>query len=250
MKVLLKPLQWIYSLYAIIMFVATMLIVFLFVIAASFFGKIKGGNFVYKVCKAWGYTWYTLVGMRHKSIYEVPHDQGRQYIFLANHISYIDIPAAMVSINQPMRILAKYEMSKVPVFGFIYRYATILVDRTDAEKRAHSIREMKSFIHKHISIFIYPEGTFNETETPLKEFFDGAFRIAIETQTPLKPILFIDTVDRLHYSSIFSFTPGLCRTVFLQEVPVAGLKMTDVNMLKQKVFSMMEEGLRRYRTYL
>jgi 1-acyl-sn-glycerol-3-phosphate acyltransferase len=249
MKVLLKPLQWIYSVYAIIIFVVLMLIVFLFVIGASFFGKIKGGNFIYKVCKAWGYTWYFFVGMRHKSIYEVPHDESGQYIFVANHSSYIDIPATVISINQPVRILAKYEMSKVPVFGFIYRCATILVDRRDAEKRANSIREMKSFISQHISIFIYPEGTFNETGAPLKEFFDGAFRIAIETQTPLKPILFPDTVDRLHYSSIFSFTPGKCRAIFLKEVPVEGLLMDDIAALKERVHSLMEEGLRRYKTY-
>ncbi len=249
MKVLLKPLQWLYLVYAMLMFIAVMLVAVPFVVAGLFFGKIKGGNFIYKVCKVWGYLWYFLVGVRHKNIYASPHDTSRQYIFVANHISYMDIPPVVVAMNQPVRILAKYEMSKVPVFGFIYKSAAIMVDRRDAEKRAKSISEMKYFLQNCISIFIFPEGTFNETGAPLKDFYDGAFRIAIETETPVKPVLFLDTVDRLHYSSIFTLTPGRSRILFMQEVPVQGLTIDDLPVLKQKVHGLMEAELRKYRTY-
>lgn len=249
MKILLKPFQWIYCIYALLAFIALMLIAVPLVVVASFFGRVRGGNFIYKVCKAWGYVWYFLVGIRHKNVYEVPHDASRQYIFVANHISYMDIPPVVMALNQPVRILAKYEMSKVPIFGFIYKSATVMVDRTDAEKRARSITEMKAFIKQNISIFIFPEGTFNESGAPLKEFFDGAFRIAIETETPVKPALFVDTIDRMHYSSIFTLTPGKCRVVFLNEVPVQGLTAEDLPALKQKVHDLMDAGLRRYRKY-
>lgn len=249
MKILLKPLQWIYSVYALATFVALMFAVVPFVLAALFFGKIKGGNFIYKVVKVWGYVWYFLMGFRSKNIYEVPHDSSRQYIFVANHSSYMDIPPIFVAFNQPVRVLAKYELSKVPVFGIIYQSAAIMVDRSNARKRAQSIQEMKDYLQKHISVFIFPEGTFNETGAPLKDFYDGAFRIAIETETPLKPALFIDSVDRLHYKSIFTFTPGWCRVVFMEEVSVAGLTMEDLPALKQKVHNQMEAGLRKYRNY-
>jgi 1-acyl-sn-glycerol-3-phosphate acyltransferase len=249
MRILLKPLQWIYCVYALLMFIAIMFVAVPFVIVASFFGRVKGGNFIYKVVKAWGYTWYFLVGIRHKNIFEIPHDSSRQYIFIANHISYMDIPPVVMALSQPVRILAKYEMSKVPVFGYIYKSAAIMVKRNDADNRAQSIVEMKQFISRHISIFIFPEGTLNETGKPLKDFFDGAFRIAIETETPLKIVLFVDTEDRLHYSSIFSLTPGQCRVVFLDEVPVSGLTLNDLPALKQKAHNLMEAGLRRYRKY-
>jgi len=246
MKILLKPLHWIYSIYALLMFVAIMLLVVPFVAVASFFGRIKGGNFIYKICKVWGYLWYFLIGIRHKNIYEVPPDFTSQYIFTANHISYIDIPPIVVAMNQPVRVLAKFELSKIPVFGFIYKSATVLVDRSNAEKRAQSLTEMRDFLKKHISIFIFPEGTFNETGAPLKDFYDGAFRIAIETETPIKPVLFLDTVNRLHYSSVFSLTPGPSRVVFMEAVSVEGLTMDDVPALKQKVYDIMEAGLRKY----
>lgn len=232
-----------------ILFAVIMLLALPFVIAASFFGKIKGGNFIYKICKAWGYTWYTLTGIWHKNIYETPHDTGSQYVFVANHISYMDIPAAMLSIQQPVRVLGKYEMVKYPVFGYIYKCAVITVDRKNAERRAKSVRRLKAALKKNISIFIFPEGTFNETGQPLKDFYDGAFRLAIETQTPIKPLLFIDTIDRLHYRGIFELTPGPNRVIYTQQIPVDGLTIADLQLLKQKVYDMMVAGLKRYRKY-
>ena len=161
----------------------------------------------------------------------------------------MDIPAMVRSINQPIRILGKYEMVRYPVFGIIYRAAVIVVDRRDAEHRAQSMRALKATLDREISIFICPEGTFNMTDKPLKDFYDGAFRIAIETQTPIIPVLFIDTVDRLHWRSIFSLNPGKNRTVFLKEITVDEYGMNDVNELKTKVYTIMEEGLKRYRKY-
>jgi 1-acyl-sn-glycerol-3-phosphate acyltransferase len=96
---------------------------------------------------------------------------------------------------------------------------------------------------------LFPEGTFNESEQPLKSFFDGAFRIAIETQTPIKPLLFIDTMERMHFSSVFSITPGKSRVVYLADIPVEGLTMEDLPALKVKAYHLMEEGLKRYRKY-
>jgi 1-acyl-sn-glycerol-3-phosphate acyltransferase len=101
-------------------------------------------------------------------------------------------------------------------------------------------------LKRGISIFIFPEGTLNETGKPLKDFFDGAFRIAIETQTPIKPILFLDSFDRLHYSSVFSLTPGISRSIFLEEIPVDGYTLKDLADLKNKVYTMIEQKLLDY----
>lgn len=223
-----------------------MLVALPFVLLSLLFSKIKGGNLIYKICKIWGQIWYVLVGIQHQNIYEFPHDASRQYIFVANHISYIDIPPAIIAIQQPYRVLGKYEMVKYPVFGWIYKAAVILVDRRSPQLRAKSFRALKAALHRGISIFIFPEGTFNETDQALKEFFDGAFKLAIQTQTSIKPLLFIDTAKRLHQSSLFSLTPGPNRVVYLDEITVAGLTNKDVKALKQKTFEVMEEGLIRY----
>jgi 1-acyl-sn-glycerol-3-phosphate acyltransferase len=242
----LRALQIIYSLYAVLWFIVLMFIVLVLVLLCTLLGKVRGGNVIYKVLNWWARVWCFFVGMWHKEIYEAPVDKKSQYIFVANHISYMDIPAAVLSIHQPLRILGKQEMVKYPVFGFIYRLAAISVDRSSAAARARSVRALKAALAKHISIFIFPEGTFNETDEPLKSFYDGAFRIAIETGTSIKPLLFLDTHRRMHYRGFFELTPGVTRTVYLPDVPVEGYTMAQVKELKEKVYRMMEDGLRRY----
>jgi 1-acyl-sn-glycerol-3-phosphate acyltransferase len=82
---------------------------------------------------------------------------------------------------------------------------------------------------------------------PLKEFYDGAFRIAIETQTPIKPVLFLDTYDRMHYGSVLSLNPGQSRSIFLESIPVDGMTLKDTDALKQQVYAKMEQKLIEYK---
>lgn len=248
MRVIKKFIAILYTVYAFAIFLSFMFLILPFIIIASFFGKINGGNFIYKLCKLWARFVLLMLGMYHKNIYESPVDVSRHYVFVFNHISYIDIPVILRSVqNLNFRVLGKAEMAKIPIFGFIYRSAAVLVERGDAEKRAKSVAQLKSVLNKGISVVIAPEGTFNMTHQPLKSFYDGAFKIAIETETAIKPMLFLDTYDRLHYESIFSLTPGRSRTVFLDEIPVDGLTLNDVEFLKEKVYKAMEDGLIRYK---
>ena len=201
---------------------------------------------IYRLCMLWGDIWFFLVFIFHKNYYEQPIDKNKQYIFVGNHISYLDAPIIVKAIRRPIRALGKTEMASVPVFGFIYKYAVVRVDRGSAENRAKSVRNMKSILKKGISIIVFPEGTFNMTHNPLKDFYDGAFRVAIETQMPIKPMLFLDAYDRMNYRSIFSLTPGKNRVIYLEEVPVEGLTQKDVSFLKQKIYELMDHKLREY----
>src|SRR5690606_10156480 len=130
------------------------------------------------------------------------------YIFVSNHISYLDSAVLVKAYRQPLRPLGKVEMSKIPVFGFIYRNAIVTVDRSNPDNRAASLRVLRSILSRGISVLVFPEGTFNDTRRPLKDFYDGAFRLAIETQTPVKPVLFLDTYRRMPYTGVLTLTPG------------------------------------------
>ena len=247
MRILLKPLQWIYVGYAVILFVALMLLIFPFVIISSFFGRIRGGNMIYRLCSLWADIWFPLIFIFHRKIYEAPHDPTKQYIFVSNHISWLDAAILPKAFRQPVRALGKIEMSAIPIFGFIYRNAIVTVDRSSSEHRSHSIRILRSIISKGISVMVFPEGTFNKAGKPLKEFYNGAFRLAIETNTPIKPVLFLDAYNRMHYKSIFSLNPGVSRIVYLEEIPVDGLTIADMHQLKQRVYGAMEATLIKYK---
>lgn len=249
MKLFVKLIQVIYSLYAFILFAILLVIITPLVIIASFFGKIKGGNFIYLLCRLWADVWLPLVGIFHKDIYTAPHQTNHAFIFVSNHISYMDIPVLMKSLRQPIRVLGKIELSRIPVFGFLYRNAVVMVERSNVENRTQSVKILKAVLRKNISVVIFPEGTFNLTGQPLKEFYNGAFRIAIETQTPIKPIVFPYNLDRLHYDSVFSLTPGVSRAVFMEEISVEGLTLADAKVLKEKVYNAMDAELRKWRKY-
>ncbi len=221
-----------------------MLVLFPFVIIASFFGKVKGGNMIYSICRLWADIALFLWGMRHINIYEAPSAKEHAVVYVFNHISYMDIPFMMKAFRrQPVRIVGKAEMAKIPVFGFIYRKAVVMVDRESEAGRLKTVREMRRVLAKKISVVIAPEGTFNMTHKPLKEFYNGAFKIAVETDTAIQPVLFLDGYDRLNYNSIFSMTPGRSRAVFLPEI----LPGENVQELKGKVFDTMEAALIRYK---
>ena len=247
MRHLLKFLQILYCIYALLLFTFFLLVIFPFALFSTLFGRISGGNFTYQFCVFCVDLMFLLTFIRHRNIYEQPLDPNRQYIYVGNHISYLDAILIVKTIRNPIRVLGRIELSNLPVFGFIYRMVVVVVDRSDAEHRAKSVRNLKSIISKGVSILVMPEGTFNMSTKPLKDFFDGAFRVAIETQTAIKPFLLLDAFDRMHYQSLFSLTPGKSRAVFLEEISVAGFGMEDISTLKQKVYDVMEKKLIEYK---
>lgn len=247
MKIIRTFFRILYNVYAGVIFLVILLLLFPVTLLSIFINKDQRGNFIYNTTRFAADILFFLWGMPHKNIFESPHDPTKAVIFVFNHISYLDALVIIKSVrNQHFRGLGKFEASKLPVLGFIYKNAVITVKRSDAADRARSLVDLKQAISKNISIALAPEGTFNETNQPLIRFYDGAFKIAIETQTPIKPILFLDTYNRMNYKDYFPLTPGVSRTVFLEEVSVIGLSMDDLPLLKEKVFYMMEKALLKY----
>ena len=98
-------------------------------------------------------------------------------------------------------------------------------------------------------MLVFPEGTTNYTGQPLRHFHDGAFRMAIEMETDIRPVLYVDSNHRLRAKGLLSLTPGQNRVVWLPKVSVKGLTMADLPDLKKRVYDMMDAELRKYHTY-
>ncbi len=245
-KLLLRPLQIIYNIYAVLLFVALMLLLFPFIIGASFLGAIRGGNGIYRICCFWGDVWFPLIGIRHRNIFQAPLSSSVAQIFVTNHTSYLDAALLVKTFRLPIRALGKAEIGKVPLFGFIYRKVIVTVDRSSAANRSRSVQALKAVLRKGISVLVFPEGTFNESGKPLKHFYDGAFRIAVETGTPITPVLLLDSWSRMPTGRWLALNPGKSRAIFMEAIPVDGLKKEDVPMLKEKVHRLMWEQMERY----
>jgi 1-acyl-sn-glycerol-3-phosphate acyltransferase len=107
------------------------------------------------------------------------------FVIVSNHRSFLDILINASAYPGVYKFLSKKEMVKIPVWGITVRRLCILVDRKSAESRAESYENMRKALEAGFSILLYPEGTRNRTEEPLKDFYDGAFRLAAETGFPL-----------------------------------------------------------------
>jgi 1-acyl-sn-glycerol-3-phosphate acyltransferase len=242
--VLRKILQPFYTAFVIVTFGASILVCFpLFVLVGMREGH-RGRKAIYDLIRLWVRCWLWLTGMPVEVIGKRP--PGLRYVVVANHISYLDTLNIFPAIPGYFRPLGKKEISKIPLVGFIYKRVVIMVDRGSSDSRAKSMRLLWRVLHHEGHVIVFPEGTFNETGNPLKEFYDGAFRLAISTQTPIFPMIMPDTVNRWHFSGWWKIWPGSNRVIYLEPVQVAGLTQADVPALKRRVYEEMETALLKY----
>ncbi len=144
-----------------------------------------------------------------------------------------------MTIRGQFRPLAKKELLKLPVFGWITRATCIVVDRTSNESRKKSMNHLKELLTMGINILIFPEGTQNRTKEIMQPFKDGAFRIAMDTEKPILPIVVIGA-GKLMPPGTIRLRPGRIKIVVGTEIPVTDdLKGTAA--IKSKTFEIMQD---------
>ena len=60
-------------------------------------------------------------------------------MFVANHLSMIDIMLVLMAVRNPFVFVGKQELEEIPIFNYIYRRAAILVDRESAKSRKNCL---------------------------------------------------------------------------------------------------------------
>ena len=96
----------------------------------------------------------------------------------------------------------------------------------------------KTVLAKGIHMSVYPEGTRNRTDEPLKKFHDGAFRLSVETGCSIIPAIILHSKKILPPTKTLWFWPGKIEMHFLPAISPAG-KTTD--QLKEEVFAVMRD---------
>lgn len=184
-----------------------------------------------------------LVGIRLKVEGQELLDPNRSYVIVGNHNSSLDFILNAHAFPGVFRFLAKQELQKIPVFGLIVRKMCLTVDRSSAMSRARSVVALKQQLADGWSIFIYPEGSRNIGNEPLGMFYDGAFRIAVQTGAPLaiQTILNIDHIT----AGGSGLRPGTVRIAWDQPIETRGMNAEDIIPLKERTEQLMMERLRK-----
>jgi len=230
--------------YAAIIFITLMLIALPFVLLFSAILPLNTGKrAILVVLRTWAWLFSTLSFFWVNTKNKKKVDLSKSHIYIGNHGSYLDAVAVCLSIPQYFSALGKVEITKVPIFGLIYKRIVVLIDRSSRESREQSVNTLKKDIANGQSILIFAEGTMNQTDKPLTDFYDGAFRIAIETQTPIIPFVMINNRKLLPRKHPLKARPGMITSILLPEISVAGLSLEDVPALKKSVYDLMEQAI-------
>ena len=169
-------------------------------------------------------------------------DPKKTYVIVANHLSQVDILVTAASVPHPVRFLAKAEIKYIPFFGYMTKMLAIMVDRKNKESREKSLRYMVADLHKGNSIFLYPEGTRNRTSHPLKEFKDGAFKIAIAAQIPIA-VQTIVGAKKVNNPNGLQLFPGKIKVHWSEPIKTKGMTLDDMPALIEKVRGEMKKHL-------
>lgn len=195
-----------------------------------------------EVIRLWATIFSKLAFVRYQIYGKAIQEKEKAYVYVCNHNSFLDAPALPLAIRGEFKALGKKELLEIPVFGWILRSVAVLVDRSDAKSRKASVERMNKVFQKGISVVVFPEGTTNKTDKPLTPFYDGAFRIAIENQAPVLPLVILNS-KKLMPREGFKNSPGTIEVHFLPPQETKGMTMENLQDLKGKVFKLMEEAI-------
>ncbi len=238
----------IYFVYAVSLFLLSMTIV---AIVVFFFKLIlsieKFDHALHKIFQVWMGIYMPLIFCPVKHFGREHFEQGENYVVVVNHNSFLDIPVSAPGVPVTNKTLAKIEISKVPIFGYIYKQGTILVDRKNRNSRAESFAKMGEVLQSGLSLCLYPEGTRNKSNELLANFKDGAFKVAIQNQKDIIPGVIFGTKNILHPSKKMYAWPSRIEFHFLNKISVQG---TEVKELKEETKSKMLDFIKQHKEKL
>ncbi|HOZ52571.1 MAG TPA: lysophospholipid acyltransferase family protein [Chitinophagaceae bacterium] len=232
----------IYFVYGMLLFAITMVpVALIFWIARTFLNEKMANQVVQRGFQIWMGFYMPLIfcPVTHKG--RDHFKKGKNYVVTMNHNTLADVPVSSPGIPGPNRTLAKVEMAKIPIFGYIYKSGSILVTRQDAQSRKDSIPMMVTALEKGLHLCLFPEGTRNKTDQPLARFYDGAFKVAIQAQKPIIPGIIFGTRSILDSNKKIWAWPHKIELHFLPEISTEGMVATDSDTLKLKVFEIMKD---------
>lgn len=158
------------------------------------------------------------------------------YVFVANHASYMDIPAFLACLPFQFRFFAKKALYRVPFIGWhLKRAGHIPVDRANARASLKSMSEGARFVaERRVSVLLFPEG--GRAPKGLREFKEGAAYIAIKSGAPAVPLALAGMREKLPMGSIH-LRAGPVTLRVGRPVATAGLKLHDREALTERLYA-------------
>ena len=172
--------------------------------------------------------------------------KNNSYIIVSNHQSHFDIPALNAYFPLSVRMIAKKELFRIPIFGWaMYLAGHISLDRGKGKKALKSLRKAIDRIRKkNFSIVVYPEGT-RSPDGEIHPFKNGAFRLAVEANLPVLPVTIIGTRQILPKHST-KINKGNVTVIVGKPLVTEGMEKRDIPSLKDRVYNEIVNSFKKH----
>lgn len=169
----------------------------------------------------------------------LPEDRDRAYVVVCNHVSLADV-VVLGALPWEMKWVSKVANFRIPFLGQMMKMAgDVEVRRDDRQSRNRAYQALKRWVERGVPVVIFPEGTRSKTGEMLP-FRNGAFRLAVETGTPILPLAVHGTREAIRKGSLV-FGSAEARVAIGDPIPVDGLEKEDVEPLRDRVREVVRE---------
>ena len=117
---------------------------------------------------------------------ETPSGRVSSVLFVANHVSWMDI--LVINACRRVRFVAKAEVRQWPLVGWMAaRTGTLFLKRTSPHELARVTKGVSAFLRRGDCVALFPEGTTTDG-TSLQAFHSGLFESAISAEALVWPV--------------------------------------------------------------
>lgn len=166
----------------------------------------KNRSFIHYLTNLWGYHFVKINPLWRCRIEGAEHlEQGKNYVIVANHQSLADV-FVLAGLKHHFKWVSKESLLKIPFFGWNMRLNNyVALKRGDRKSIKEMMNDCKQWLKNGVSIMMFPEGTRSE-DGRIGEFRDGSFKLALECNVPLVPVVITGTREVISkHSRKFNF---------------------------------------------
>lgn len=208
-------------------FVAGSLLLFIATPALIILSIIDRRIWLYPLAQWGAKTWLRACGATVKVTAHENLEDGRSYVFVSNHRSYLDTATIFFCTGKKMGLVAKKELLKIPVFGQGMDFVNIIaIDRSNPERARRSMEKAQEVMKRGLSFGVFAEGT-RAMPGELLPFKKGAFYLALQTDSPIVPVA-IKNTDRMMGKNTGVAYPGEIEMVLLPPIETAGCDLMEL----------------------
>lgn len=151
---------------------------------------------------------------------------GQPYVYVANHVSFVDIWALLAHLPGSVRFVYKKELDRIPVFGPAIRASGhIAIDRRNRGAAFSAYDAAAREVREGTSAMVYAEGT-RSRDGRLLPFKKGPFVLAIAAQVPVVPVAMLGAFECLPKGRVAP-RPVPVTVRIGTPIPTAGLSYED-----------------------